>query len=95
LGVRAYAPPARLAPHSRTQGTLSVTKLARMSAYASAAALALALAACGSDEPGEGPRTAVSEAQMEEGLDALGFARSTCSPQPRPRWRTGSRFILA
>jgi len=53
-----------------------VTKLARMSAYASAAALALALAACGSDEPGEGPRTAVSEAQMEEGLDALGFARS-------------------
>lgn len=53
-----------------------MTKLARMSAYASAAALALALAACGGEQPGEGPRTAVTEDQVEEGLDALGFARS-------------------
>ncbi|WBQ12212.1 hypothetical protein L2D00_10195 [Hyphomonadaceae bacterium BL14] len=53
-----------------------MTKLARMSAFASAAALALALAACGAEETGEGPRTEVTEAQIEEGLDALGFARS-------------------
>jgi hypothetical protein len=53
-----------------------VTSLARMSAYASAAALALALAACGNDRGGDEPRTAVTEDQIEEGLDALGFARS-------------------
>ncbi len=49
---------------------------ARITATASAAALALALAACGGNGPGEGPRTAVTEDQIEEGLDALGFARS-------------------
>ncbi|MGY6628737.1 MAG: hypothetical protein ACXIVL_09470 [Oceanicaulis sp.] len=56
--------------------TTPVTSLARMSAYASAAALTLALAACGDDRAGEGPRTAVTADQIEEGLDAMGFARS-------------------
>jgi len=80
LGVRGQAPPARLAQHSPTQGTSALftqdTPLARLSAFASAAALALALAACGGNGAGEGPRTAVTEDQIEEGLDALGFARS-------------------
>ncbi|MCH8488564.1 MAG: hypothetical protein LAT81_01375 [Oceanicaulis sp.] len=53
-----------------------MTSLARLSATASAAALALALAACGDDRAGEGTRTAVTEDQIEEGLDALGVARS-------------------
>lgn len=52
------------------------TSLARLRAFTSAAVLALALGACGGNGPGEGPRTAVTEDQIEEGLDALGFARS-------------------
>lgn len=66
-----------------------VTTLARMSAYASAAALALALAACGGDRAGEGPRTDVTEAQIEEGLDALGFARVDLFASSEPRIENG------
>lgn len=63
--------------------------LSDLSAYASTAALAIALAACGADQTSEEPRTAVTQAQMEEGLVALGFARAELFAGAEPEMDDG------